>query len=74
MDEDGLMAFAVNIVHAQKPDKALLKDVLCMYRGLAMLARVRGAVDPVSNVLPWHIAATKKAHAIVNSTMRWAGE
>ncbi len=73
-DEDGLMAFAVNIIHAQKPDKALLKDVLGMYRGLTMLAKVRGVVDPESNVLPWHVAAAKKAHAVVNSTMRWAGE
>ena len=73
-DEDGLIAFGVNIVHAEKPDKALLKDVFGMYRGLGTLARVRGVVDPVSSVLPWHVTAARKAHAIVSSTMRWAGE
>ena len=72
-DEDGLIAFGVNIVHAQKPDKLLLKEVLRMYRGLGLLARVRGIVDPVSSVLPWHIAAARKAHATVSSTMEWVG-
>ena len=73
-DEDGLRSLEVNIVYAPKPDKALLKDLLSMYRGLALLARVRGIVDPISNVLPWHIAAAKKAHAVVSGTMQWAGE
>lgn len=73
-DEDGLMAFAVNIIHAPKPDKALLKDVLGMYRGLTLLAKIKGVVDQESIVLPWHVAAAKKAHAVVTSTMRWGGE
>ena len=70
-DEDGLIAFGVNIIHAQKPDKLLLKEVLRMYRGLGLLARLRGIVDPISSVLPWHIAAARKAHATVSSTMQW---
>ena len=73
-DEDGLIALGVNIVHAQKPDKLLVKEVLRMYRGLGLLARVRGIIDPVSSLLPWHIAAARKAHATVSSTMLWTGE
>lgn len=73
-DEDGLLVLGVSIIHAQKPDKVLLKEVLSMYRGLGMLARVRGIVDPVSNMLPWHVAAARKAHKAVSSTMRWTGE
>ena len=73
-DEDGLLVLLVNIIHAQKPDRVLLKEVLSMYRGLGLLARVRGIVDPVSNMLPWHVAATRKAHKVVSSTMRWTEE
>ena len=70
-DDDGFKALAVSIIHAAKPDKALLREVLGMYRGLALLARVRGVVDPVNNMLPWHVAATRKAQAIFSDTMRW---
>ncbi len=73
-DEDGLVAVGINIIHAQKPDKAVLRDLLGMYRGLAMLAKVKGVVDPVSTVLPWHVAAARKAHAVLSSTMLWADE
>ena len=73
-DEDGLIPLGVNLVHGQKPFKALLKEVLGMYRNLATLARVRGAVDPVKSVLPLHVAAARKAWRVLSETMRYEPE
>ncbi len=70
-DEDGLIPLGVNLVHGQKPYRALLKEVLGMYRNLGTLARVRGVVDPVKSVLPLHIAATRKAWKALSGTMRY---
>lgn len=39
----------------------LLKEILGYYRGLGTLARVRGIVDAVRDIRPWHIAAVEKA-------------
>lgn len=49
----------------------MLREVLSMYRGLAALARLRGIVDRVKGVLPWHVAAARKAGDGVNSLMSW---
>lgn len=70
-DEDGLIPLGVNLVHGQKPYKAVLKEVLGMYRNLGTLARVRGDVDPVRSVLPLHVAATRKAWKALSETMRY---
>lgn len=73
-DEDGLIPLGVNLVYGQQPHKALLKDVLGMYRNLGVLARVRGVVDPVKSVLPLHVAAARKAWKAVSETMRYDPE
>ena len=39
----------------------LLREILGYYRGLGTLARVRGVVDSVKDVRPWHVAAAEKA-------------
>lgn len=70
-DEDGLIPLGVNLVHGQKPYKAVLKEVLGMYRNLGTLARVRGVVDPVKSVLPLHVAAARKAWKMLVETMRY---
>lgn len=70
-DEDGLLTCGVNLIYAQRPCEALLKEVLIMYGHLATLARIRGIVDPVKSVLPWHVAAAVKAHNALEATMRW---
>jgi mediator of RNA polymerase II transcription subunit 13 len=41
--------------------EGLLREILGYYRGLGTLARVRGLVDSVGDVRPWHIAAAEKA-------------
>ena len=42
-----------------------------MYSSLATLARIRGIVDPLKSLLPWHIAAASKAHTALELAMRW---
>ena len=73
-DEDGLIPLGVKLVHGQKPHRAVLKEVLGMYRNLGTLARVRGVVDPVKSVLPLHVAAANKAWKAVSETMRYEPE
>ncbi|KAL6714239.1 hypothetical protein ACLMJK_007662 [Lecanora helva] len=73
-DEDGLLRIQVNVIHGQKPYRPLLKAVLGMYRNLGLLARVRGLVDPVISLEPYHIAAVRKAHRMINTTMPCGGE
>ena len=73
-DENGLIPLGVNLVHGQKPYKAVLKEVLGMYRNLGTLARVRGVVDPVKSVLPLHVAAARKAWKALSETMRYKPE
>ncbi|KAF6227881.1 hypothetical protein HO133_007609 [Letharia lupina] len=73
-DEDGLIPLGVNLIHGQKPYKAVLKEVLGMYRNLGTLARVRGVVDPVKSVLPLHVAAARKAWKALSETMRYKPE
>ena len=73
-DEDGLIPLGVDLVHGQKPYKAVLKEVLGMYRNLGTLARVRRVVDPVRSVLPLHVAASRKAWKALGETMRYTFE
>ena len=70
-DEDGLIPLGVDLVHGQKPYRAVLKEVLGMYRNLGTLARVRRVVDPVTSVLPLHVAASRKAWKALGETMRY---
>lgn len=67
-DEDGLVNLGVDILHAQQPSHALLKEVLTMYGCLGTLARIRGIVDPVKSVLPWHLATVKKSQVALQVT------
>lgn len=73
-DEDGLIPLGVDLVHGQKPYRAVLKEVLGMYRNLGTLARVRRVVDPVTSVLPLHVAASRKAWKALGETMRYTFE
>lgn len=70
-DEDGLLPLAVDIVHTEKFQDGLLKELLGMYRDLAALARLRGTVHGLHGVMPWHIATAKKSNVGVNEMMSW---
>lgn len=65
--DDPPIVIEVNIVHSEvigNPrtfHEGLLREILGYYRGLGTLARVRGVVDPVKDIRPWHIAAAQKA-------------
>ena len=69
-DEDGFTTMQVNIVRGQRTYDVTLKELLETYRSFSTLARVRGITDPVSSVLPWHIAVAQKANAGLNALMR----
>lgn len=69
--EDSPSVLEVNIIYGEifgNPrtfHESLLKEILGYYRGLGTLARVRGIVDPIHDIRPWHIAAVEKAtHAL----------
>lgn len=38
----------------------LLKDVLAQYRGLGLLAKLRGMRGTMHGVVPWHVVAAKR--------------
>ncbi|TQS36202.1 hypothetical protein Golomagni_03352 [Golovinomyces magnicellulatus] len=65
----------VNIVHGEifgNPrtfHETLLKEVLGYFRSLATLARVRGIIDPIRDICPWHIAAVEKAVKALHTLM-----
>lgn len=65
--DDPPIVMEVNIVYSEVAGKprtfheSLLREILGYYRGLGTLARVRGVVDSVKDVRPWHIAAAEKA-------------
>jgi len=65
--DDPPIIMEVNILHSEVVGnprtfhEGLLREVLGYYRGLGTLARVRGLVDAVGDVRPWHIAAAEKA-------------
>jgi mediator of RNA polymerase II transcription subunit 13 len=66
-NEDPPIVMEVNIVYSEVVGnprtfhESLLREILGYYRGLGSLARVRGIVDAVKDVRPWHIAAAEKA-------------
>ena len=70
-DQDGLLSMAVDIVHAQKANHGLMKDVLIMYRNLGTLARSRENTDSVRGLLPCHLAIAKRAFTAVQALMPW---
>jgi mediator of RNA polymerase II transcription subunit 13 len=65
--EDPPIVMEVNIVYSEVVGnprtfhEGLLREILGYYRGLGTLARVRGVVDSVKDIRPWHIAAVEKA-------------
>jgi mediator of RNA polymerase II transcription subunit 13 len=65
--DDPPIIMEVNIVYSEVAGnprtfhEGLLREILGYYRGLGTLARVRGLVDSVADVRPWHIAAVEKA-------------
>ena len=65
--DDPPIIMEVNILHSEVVGnprtfhEGLLREILGYYRGLGTLARVRGLVDAVGDVRPWHIAAAEKA-------------
>ncbi|KAI1006160.1 hypothetical protein K3495_g2060 [Podosphaera aphanis] len=65
--DDPPIVIEVNIVYSEVTGnprtfhECLLKEILGYYRGLGTLARVRGTVDAIKDVRPWHIAAVEKA-------------
>ncbi|KAH8897086.1 hypothetical protein GQ53DRAFT_679708 [Thozetella sp. PMI_491] len=61
--EDAPVVMEVNIVHSEgnpRMFEAVLREMLTHFRGLGALARVRGMVDPATDVRPWHVAAAEK--------------
>lgn len=66
-NEDPPIVMEVNIVYSEVVGnprtfhESLLREILSYYRGLGSLARVRGIVDAVKDIRPWHIAAAEKA-------------
>ena len=70
-DEKGVVPLEVNLVHAQKPYEPLLKEIMSMYNGLALLSRIRGMASQLSGLLPLHVAACVKANHGLNSTMAY---
>ena len=66
-DEDGLVNIRVDILHPPNASRALLKEVLEMYGSLGCIARIRGIVEPVKSLLPWHMAIAKKSYAALQA-------
>ncbi|KIN01223.1 hypothetical protein OIDMADRAFT_103853 [Oidiodendron maius Zn] len=65
--DDQPVVMEVNIVYSEIAGNPrtfhenLLREILGYYRNLGTLARVRGVVDSVKDIRPWHIAAAEKA-------------
>ncbi|KAL8730133.1 MAG: hypothetical protein Q9181_004771 [Wetmoreana brouardii] len=80
-EEDGLIPLGVNLVSSDISKTSdggalirhekFLRDVLSMYSDLATLARLRGTEEWRRGVLPWHVAAARKAGIAVSGCMRW---
>ncbi len=74
-DNEGLAILGVHLIHAsislQTPAarEELLKDILGQYRGLVTLARTRGCIDPVHDVVPWHVATAIKGARVLHKWM-----
>lgn len=72
-NEDGLLPLQINIVRDPESQPGRMKELLGIYRNLALLARVRNVVDPVKGILPTHVATAKTAHAALCTTMYYGG-
>ncbi|KAL8801668.1 MAG: hypothetical protein Q9182_004305 [Xanthomendoza sp. 2 TL-2023] len=79
-DYDGLIPLGINLIATvtSKPEvgscqtnSKILREVLDMYSDLAMLARLRGLEEWKTGILPWHVAAARKARRVVTRCMRW---
>lgn len=79
-DEDGLLPLGVNLVSldlsknepgTKQEQEQVLREVLTMYADLACLARLRGTEEWRRGLLPWHVAAARKARRAVSGCMRW---
>ena len=79
-DRDGLISLGINLVTTITPKgepgdrqahRKTLTEVLEMYSDLATLARLRGLEEWQSGVLPWHVAAARKARKAVTRCIRW---
>ena len=70
-DEDGVVRLGVNVIRGQKPHRQLLKNVLGLYRNLGLLARIRGVVDSMHGLEPYHIAVVRRSHEAVTLTMHY---
>ena len=73
-DQDGLLSMTIDVLHAQKANYGLMKDVLIMYRNLGTLARSRGNTDSVRGLLPCHLAIAKRAFSAVQALMPWTDD
>ncbi|KAL8701515.1 MAG: hypothetical protein Q9201_004873 [Fulgogasparrea decipioides] len=80
-EEDGLIPLGINLISSDISKTSdggaiiryekFLRDVLSMYSDLATLARLRGTEEWRRGVLPWHVAAARKARIAVSGCMRW---
>ena len=70
-DEDGVLLTQVKIAHGLGDVKALMRFSLHKYRNLASLARLRNITDSRRGTLPIHVAAARKAHDVLEKTMRY---
>lgn len=79
-DDDGLLPLGVNLISVdlsksevgtKQEQEKVLREVLAMYADLACLARLRGTEEWKKGVLPWHVAAARKARRAVSGCMRW---
>ncbi|KAL8668409.1 MAG: hypothetical protein Q9168_006960 [Polycauliona sp. 1 TL-2023] len=82
-DSDGIVSLGINLVATVNPKgeggnhqahTKTLTGLLGMYSDLAMLARLRGLEEWSLGILPWHMAAARKARKTVTRCMRWGEE
>lgn len=57
---NGARAQSEGAAPADRQHNLLLREILVVYRGLGLLARVRGVEDRSQGVLPWHAAVAKR--------------
>ncbi|KAL8786122.1 MAG: hypothetical protein Q9213_002988 [Squamulea squamosa] len=79
-ESDGLIPLGVNLIATiiSRPETGIcqahgktLSEILEMYSDLATLARLRGLEEWKVGVLPWHVAAARKAKKAVTGCMMW---
>ncbi|KAL8647785.1 MAG: hypothetical protein Q9226_006289 [Calogaya cf. arnoldii] len=79
-NKDGLISLGISLVASIFPKgetgnhevhTKTLTEILRIYSDLANLARLRGLEEWSAGVLPWHVAAARKARKAVTRCMRW---